>query len=342
VIPAAGDAYDNGLHPLISLSVRLGVAAGVLGVLFYFVPTDAVIAALAGIDPAWFGAGLLLQFVLRGVATLRMKVIADSQNMNLGHATLWRILLATQFYSMLVPGPIAGGGATWLKYVQHGAERGAATAAILLNRGLSFLVMLTVGAAAWFIDAEHARTWIAAAPIALGVLLLGLANGRWAAAGARSEPASTPWLLRTARELIGRLRLFGDIAPLGKLIVLTSSVLHEIVGAAIMWCFAMAAGLEVPLLTVLWMRAALQLVLLLPLSIAGLGLREAGLVGLCALIDVPAATAMAWSLTIFVGTVLVAASGGLIEAGTVSSNVLRMGTRLRRGSARSHTRSGVE
>lgn len=327
-----------GLHPLISLSVRLAVATGVLGVLFYFVPTDAVIAALAGIDPGWFGAGLLLQFVLRGVATLRMKVIADSQNMNLGHATLWRILLATQFYSMLVPGPIAGGGATWLKYVQHGAERGAATAAIILNRGLSFLVMFTVGAAAWFIDAAHARTWVAAAPITLGVVLLGLAHGRWAPAGARSGPASTSWVVRTGRELSRRLRLFGDIAPIGKVIVVTSSVLHEIVGAAIMWCFAMAGGLELPLLTVLWIRAALQLVLLLPLSIAGLGLREAGLVGLCALIDVPAATAMAWSLTIFVGTVLVAASGGLIEAGSVSGKVLR----LRRGTARRHTRSGVE
>jgi hypothetical protein len=90
-----------------------------------------------------------------------------------------------------------------------------------------------------------------------------------------------------------------------------------------MWCFAMAVGLELALVTVLWMRAGLQVVLLLPLSIGGLGLREAGLVGLSAIIGVPAATAVTWSLTLFLGTLVVAAAGGLIEAGAASNRLLR-------------------
>lgn len=329
------------MHSVVRLSVRFAVAIVVLGVLFYFVPIDAVVGTLTGMDPAWLVAGLLLQFVLRGVATLRMKVIADGQGMNLSHATLWRILLATQFYSMLVPGPIAGGGATWMKYVQHGADHGAATAAIILNRGIAFLVMVILGAAAWLVDAERARTPAAIAAILAGLILLGLADGRWIARGVGAGPGSKSWIGRTAAGMIRRVRSFGDIRPLGKLVVLVSSVLHEVVGAAIMWCFAMAAGLDVPLLTVVWIRAALQVVLLLPLSIAGLGLREAGLVGLCALINVPAHTAMAWSLTIFFGSVMVAMSGGLVEAGNVSGQVLNLGARLRRA-RRSQSRSGVE
>jgi glycosyltransferase 2 family protein len=82
-------------------------------------------------------------------------------------------------------------------------------------------------------------------------------------------------------------------------------------------------GLELEFLAVLWIRAGLQLVLMLPLSVAGLGLREAGLVGLGGLVGVPAATAMAWSLTIFFGSLLVAAAGGLIESRGVADRVLQ-------------------
>src|SRR5690606_41681741 len=73
---------------------------------------------------------------------------------------------------------------------------------------------------------------------------------------------------------------------------------------------------------------------LLPIAPAGLGLREAGLVGLGALVGVPAAAALAWSLTISFGTLVVAAAGGLIEARGASNHVLRLASRWRGMSAR--------
>ncbi len=318
------------MQRLTKVAIRATVAIAALAVLFHFVPFRAVASSLGGLDPFYVLTGVVLQYAVRAISTVRMKVIADSQGIHLSHRTLFRILLATQFYSMVLPGPIAGGGATWVKYVQHGSDRRAAAVAIVLNRGVSFLVMLTVGAAALFIDLRRAQTWATAAGVVAGVSLLALANRRWLADRRPRGPAGGSRIGRLSRDLLDRVLLFGRIPAQGKARVLLASVACEVVGAAVMWAFARAAGLHLSLLTVFWIRAALQVVLTLPISIAGLGVREAGLVGLGALIGVPAALAVSWSLTIFFGSVVVAATGGLLESGTLTDGVLRLRERTRR------------
>jgi glycosyltransferase 2 family protein len=313
------------MHQLIKLGVRLGVAIGVLALLFRFVPVAAVVEPLADLHPIYLLAGLLLQYVLRAVATVRMKVIADNQGFRLTHGVLFRVLLASHFYSMLLPGPIAGGGATWVKYVQHGASQDAAVMAILINRGVAMLVMVVVGAAALFLDLRAAQTWSTVAAGLVAVALLALANAGWLSRLPVAAPAGASRPRRVVHGLAERALLFSRIPPGGKALVLVASLVHEVIGAGVMWCFAAAAGLELSFLTVLWIRAALQLVLTLPLSLGGLGIREAGLVGLGALVDVPAAGAVAWSLTIFLGSLVVAATGGLLEAGGLSGRLLRIG-----------------
>lgn len=327
--------------------LRIAVAAALLGLLLSFVPVGAVVDALAGLSVGWLAVGLLLQFALRAVAAVRMKVIADSQGIRLGYAALWRILLATEFYSTLLPGPVAGGGATWVKYVQHGATHGAAAATIVLNRAVAFVVMIAMGLAAWAVDEWPVHGWIAAAAIgaalAAAPVLLDAKRGAPALAGAGAAPSSDTAavpsvrsrVMRMAHGLLRRLLLFHAIPRGGKLVVLIGSIAYEAVAATILWCFARAVGIELSLVTVMWMRAALQVMeVLLPIAPAGLGLREAGLVGLGALVGVPAAAALAWSLTISFGTLVVAAAGGLIEARGASNHVLRLASRWRGMSAR--------
>ena len=98
--------------------------------------------------------------------------------------------------------------------------------------------------------------------------------------------------------------------------MLLLSIAHEILGTGVMWAFAQALGLELEFATIAWMRVAVQLVLILPLSIAGLGVREFTLVGLTTAYGIAPAAAVAWSLVIFAGAVAAALLGGAIEAST--------------------------
>jgi uncharacterized membrane protein YbhN (UPF0104 family) len=116
------------------------------------------------------------------------------------------------------------------------------------------------------------------------------------------------------RGLGHRLLQFQQISTRGKLVVLGSSLAHELVGALTLWCFALAVGLSLDLLTVMWMRAALQVALMAPVHVAGLGVREASLVGLGALVGIAPAVAVGWALVILAGSLVVSAVGGLLEA----------------------------
>lgn len=303
---------------------KVALVGAILGLLFYFVPITEVGAALADVAPGFLAIGVLLQFLMRAVATPRMRVITANQGMDLSHGQLFRILLITQYYTLLLPGTLVAGGATWLKYVQAGANKSAAIAAVMLNRGIGTLVMAVTGAVAWSLTRDPAQS--GAAPILVvlcSVLLLVAVFGHLPFLSTREISLRGPRWVQWLGGLINRLLQFQRVSPGGKLVVLTSSLAHELVGALTIWYFALAVGLSLDLLTVVWIRAALQLALMAPLHIAGFGIREASLVGLGALVGVAPAAAVAWSLVIFAGSLVVSAVGGLLEANYMASYLAR-------------------
>lgn len=296
------------------LALRLILAGAVLGLLFYFVPLAEVATTLSAVAPGPLLLGILMQFLMRAVITPRMHVIAANQGFVLGHGQLFRILLITQYYALMLPGTLAAGGATWLKYVQAGASKSAAIATVVLNRGIGTLVMIVTGALAWLLarGSFELRGMVVllmlCAALMLAVVFMRMPPLPPAKAASRSPLVG--WL----RGFVERLLQFQQVPAGGKLIVLASSLAHEFVAVGTIWCFALSVGLSLDLLTVFWMRAALQVILMAPVHVAGLGIREASLVGLGALVGIAPAVAVAWSLVIFAGSLVVSAVGGLLEA----------------------------
>jgi uncharacterized membrane protein YbhN (UPF0104 family) len=296
------------------LILRLTLTGAILGLLFYLVPVANVGSTLRDLAPGYFALGVLAQFLMRAAATPRMRVVMSNQGVNIGYLQLFRILLISQFYTLLLPGPLAGGAATLLKYVQAGASTRAAMAAIMLNRTLGTLVMIVTGSVAWSLADRPAHVGTAYTLIAIvASILLAVILSTFFVVPRVSDSAGEPGWLRWLKGLANRLIQFQAVTPAGKLILLVSSLAHEFVGAFALWCFARSVGLSVDIPTLLWIRAALQMTLMLPLHIAGLGMREATLAGLGSLVGVPAATAVAWSLLIFCGSVVVSIVGGLLE-----------------------------
>jgi len=280
--------------------------------LFRFVPTARIMDALAGANILLFATGLSLQFLNRALATVPMKLIADSQGIMISRRSLYRILLAVQFYAVFLPGALAGGGATWMKYVQYGADKSAAAAAIVVNRGVGSLMLATIGAAALLLDPH------------VGVLLRFVALGVIGVSAACLILVWLPWKpaipgpvsgSRRLGDFLDRLLRFKRLPARDKAIVMLSMMVQELGNAGAMWIFAQAVGVPVDYLSVVWMRAALQMALMLPVSIAGLGVREASLVGLGALVGIQAADAVAWSFTVLAGTLGVALAGSFLESG---------------------------
>ena len=251
-----------------------------------------------------------------------MQVVAANQGVSLSLLQLYRLLLTTQFYSLMLPGPLAGGGVAWAKYLQHGAKKGTAAAVVILNRVIGFGTMTVVGVCAWIIDRHSDRPMLVASTIFLAILGAAIAILLPPQkSGAVPSSLDEPHLASRLSRFWCRLLLFRRISRSGKLIALTGALMNAMLTAAVILSFALAVNVELTLVSALWIQAALQVMLLLPITLAGIGVREVSLVGLGALVGIPSTAAIAWSFTILAGTIVVAAVGGLIEANAATRKV---------------------
>jgi uncharacterized protein (TIRG00374 family) len=139
-------------------------------------------------------------------------------------------------------------------------------------------------------------------------------------------PATTRWLLavvtfsdrvapafiaRHLHKLIDAVRAFQHLRNDTRGLIILLSLLSIAVIVLTWYVVAQAIGIAVSPLAIVWIRGVLFLMLLSPITIGGIGIREAGIVGMLHLYGVPAYQALAMSLTLFGAQIAV----GLIGAG---------------------------
>ncbi|MGH6915000.1 MAG: lysylphosphatidylglycerol synthase domain-containing protein, partial [Geminicoccales bacterium] len=97
--------------------------------------------------------------------------------------------------------------------------------------------------------------------------------------------------------------------------VFALGILTHGLGVVAFGLVAMSLGLDLSIATIAWTRSAAVLIAILPISIAGLGVRESAMVVLLASYGIDAADALSYSLLAFATTVLaMGLVGGLLEA----------------------------
>ncbi len=311
-IPSSGKFVARGL-----------ITAGVLYYLLRHVPLSGIYQALRSARVEYVALGLALSMLARIPAAIRMKVIADAQNLNLPGATILKTLFSTSFYSLLMPGAIAGGAATWMKYVHHGAQSGPALAAIVVNRLTEIMTVVICGLAYWIVDhrldGAPAALFLGCAVTMLAVLyvlLLGRAHyfSRLVEFAGSARGVRGSWAYGRLESFAGHIARMRELPRRAIAMVLAVCLVQDLLGVAAMSMLAHSLDLGLGFFTVAWMRAASYSLTLLPLSIAGLGVRDSALVVLSAPYGVEATAAVAWSSLVFTGLVVAALGGGLLEA----------------------------
>ena len=311
------------MPPIARRVIQLAVTAGALAWLLHVVPFETVLRALRSARPDYVIAGLALQILMRVPAAMRMKAVADAGQLGLSLRMLLSTLFTTSFYGLLLPGGLAGGTATWLKYVQHGARGGAAIASIIVNRSLESLTLVVTGIAWWLIDARLSGVAavlcaIIAVTVLIGTHVLLFSRSHYLSLlvdrGVRWHWLSNNIVYRNVRVFSDHLAQLRGIST-GKIFAMVAlSLVQDLLGASALYCLGRSLNLDLGFFTVAWLRIAVQFVVLLPISFSGLGVRESTLVFLTAPFHVAAPAAVAWSFLIFAGTLVAATIGALIEA----------------------------
>jgi uncharacterized protein (TIRG00374 family) len=274
------------------------------------------------------GAAIALQIVIRIVNAIRIRIIARAQAVPLSAGAILSVLFTSAFYGLLLPGSIGGGAATLVKYVGRGATLAAALASMVVNRLLETLTVVSLGAFFWGLEhrdgpdvltARIAIILLVSAPLLLigGHLLL---FGRVRLLE-RIAQLARPYYQKRERILqrgfgavLEQCAQAGNLTPPAAVGVFSLSVTKELLSALSAWCFAQGVGVDLRFISVAWMQDVVALLILLPITVSGLGVREGALVLVTRPYGIEPAQALSWGVVQFGGLLAMALIGALIEA----------------------------
>ena len=302
---------------------KLAVGVAIVAYLLWQYDFMAVGARLRGTDPAWFAFAWVfaLATMLANAAISRMAV--RPLGMPFTTLQILKVNFQVRFYALFLPGA-ANFVVKWHKLARPAKQPGEALVLMGFSRLVHSLALLLVTATAIARDPSFPWPWMQyAAWLMAGLLVVAfcfvLSNaGRHTA----TRIGELPWISRFLPWFIASRwrKLWHTIARLqgvsrGELLLLVTlafaSNLLEILQHT---CIGYAVGLELSFWVYAWLRGVVILCAILPISLAGLGIREASVVALLVFYAVPEDLALAFSLLFFSGFVIgKGLIGGVLE-----------------------------
>jgi uncharacterized protein (TIRG00374 family) len=296
---------------------RCVIAFAILAFLFRRISPESVLDAAASAAPGALLGAFLLALLAHVAIADRLRRLVQALGMRLSTLSLLQINLATVFYALVLPaGNVTGIIARFYRMSRHEPNYAVIAVALAYERLVATLTLCLVGIAFWLVD--RPADWPAL------VLMLGALAALLALHAALFATAPVPARLRERLErwwpnrlisLREALRQARDLSRGVVARVFALGLLTHGLGVIAYGLVAGALDLDLSLATIAWTRSAAVLIAILPISVAGLGVREGAMVVLLAPYGIAAADALTYALLAFATTILaVGLLGGLLEA----------------------------
>ena len=287
---------------LVKVLLTLAILAGC----FTLVDFDALAGALAKADMRHLGATFVITVIGSIIvpALLTWNALVDNR-MSLTLGRLIMINFALRFYMLVLPRPVSI-GMRWMRYRQGGS--GADAVALMVFERLvqllvySFTAVVLLGYSLASLPQFGLYVWLAA----MGVFLLALAAimpffsvsasqllGRMVVFSERFMPA---FINRALARLTDAVAAFQGLALKRVLTVVVCSLASYVLLIAGSYVLMQTMDFRVSLETLAWIRSVIFIVTQLPVTVGGIGLREAGFIGLLHMYGVAEHDALAYSL----------------------------------------------
>jgi uncharacterized membrane protein YbhN (UPF0104 family) len=262
------------MRQIFLVALKVAVSAGLLYLALSGVNFPSIQARLGQINLIWIAVAIVATLVQIGIAALRWREIANACDAHLSIPTALRFNLVGAFFNQTLPSTIGGDGARLWLLQRHGAGWQAAAYSVLVDRavGLIVLAVIVVVSLPWslrLIGDEHGRAALALLDFAalagcVAFLVYGRLTWRW---------IQDIW---PARHLHGCAKLAAHVmfdARIGPRILFLS-VLNHLLSVVIASCAGLAIAAPVSFAQMLLLIPPILLITLMPVSIAGWGVRE--------------------------------------------------------------------
>ncbi|OAZ98673.1 hypothetical protein ADS46_15435 [Halomonas sp. G11] len=286
---------------------RVVVSGLLLGAVALWVDPRAIVAQVQRFSLGWVLLALLISVGQVALSAWRWQLTARLIQVPMRFGYALREYYLALLVNQLLPGGVLGDAGRAHRHASQSASRGRAWRAVIIERvsGQVAMGLLTLVALALSPLWHAALGW--SVWLSIGVAGALCVGGISALVGlARKGSVNLPgWCLSVGRD-IQRGLLTAGVWPLQLLSSLTIVLSYGLV----MVCAARAIGVELPVSSLLALAPVVLLAMLVPLSVAGWGVREGAAAGVWMWVGLPVAQGVAVSLAYGV-VVLLASLPGL-------------------------------
>jgi uncharacterized membrane protein YbhN (UPF0104 family) len=276
-----------------------------------------VLAVLTSFAPAQFLLPFSVSLLVELVVAMRLVLLLKTQRVEIPFSHALGINLSARFFSLWLPGGnVAGFGVRVLQTASFSGDMAGSIAAIAVDRLVATGTLFLIGALSILLDATTAEvTFVVPANFFRIALYIALPFFVGALATLVLLPRLVPAFLAKSTKYANALIIrFHALLYGPAFVAIALSMFAHVLGT---WAFFMVArsiGLDFDFWTMGWIRAALIISALLPISLGGLGVREATALLLLPLYGVSQEAAIAFALLTFcVSRLSIALIGGLVS-----------------------------
>lgn len=261
------------LPRVLSTAAKAAVTLLILALLFRKINYTSTLHHLADIKPLTACVSLTILFLGLVAATARWRIVLQSMGQTLDSWQLFRINLIGQFFNQALPSTIGGDGMrVWLLYRQHCSFAGAFNS-VLIDRIAGFVVLAlmslyglpTLAERIFGIPKAQVIAGVAVIIVVMLLLLYLLARVRKHLAKFRAG--------RFVAQIVAD-SLFLAARPAAATKIAALSIVAQLSGFVVVWLILRDLGADVSVVGVMIVAPVVFLLLVLPISIAGWGLRE--------------------------------------------------------------------
>lgn len=307
----------------IALFVKLLISTTILYVIFQNIPLSEIFQTIRQARIPFVLLALIIIPVQVWVAARQVKTFTDHHQMGFSTKEIFDINFSIHFYSLFLPGTLAGGAVRWHKFSKKNEKRAEALAVIVVNRLMNMIAMVGLALLAWIFAPRPEGlppfgNLIAGLFLILGTFYFLTFNKGMARLIVKIlDQGNIPFCPRIFQEKLLKCAQAGisfqNLPLKSHLTVLGHAVTHHLLGAAAFLLLALSIGMELPFLGICWIRSFSWFGALLPISFLGLGIRESFNIILLGIYQVTPAGAVAVSFLILFRNLFMGILGGVRE-----------------------------
>lgn len=300
----------------LSLLLRIAIGTGILFALFKFIPYNELRNHIQQVNLPYVILAFLCFFSVYCISVIRWRILLKVFGLNINFKEAWLLLVAGLFFNLFAPSVVASDVfRISILHIRNKNITSKVTSTIILSRTSGFLGLFTVACISLLFGSPVVREpEVLIALIALAALLCAMlvvifseTMAKWILFGVRWIPK----LYNIIGPLLEQTRFFRS-HPLVLLQTLIYSIIIHSGVIASFYIVALALGIQGKLLEMCSIVPIIMVLVLLPITIAGLGTRELGSVYFMSKIGITHSVALGISLINFVFIIASSIIGGFL------------------------------